>query len=103
MGKEIALVLVQWVLHDPSLELVPPLEMEPPLEVEPTLEVEAGDGLGKKKRVQGGIKMGPGPGLGETELWMVSSWRRDHGDGRWPRAVCGGRKQERILWSTPES
>ena len=67
MGKAILLGLVQWVLQDTSLDMGLPLEVETPLEVEPTLEVAAGDGLGQEKWGQGGVNMGPGPGLGETE------------------------------------
>ena len=90
LGKSIALGLVQWVLHDPSLEVVPTLEVEPPL------EVGMGNGLGQAKRGQVGVNMVPGMGLGDTGSWMRFSWIRDHRDWIWPRAICGGRKQERL-------
>ena len=90
-------------MHDPFLDVGPPLEVEPSLEAEPPLEVEAGDGLGKEKLGQGEVNMGPGPRLGETGLWMESSWRRYHEDWRCPRAVRGGWKKKRLLWCTAES
>ena len=79
------------------------MEVEPPLEVELPFEVEAGGGLGQAKRGHGGVKMRPGPGLGDTGSWMGSIWRRDNGYWIWPRAVRGGRNQKHLLWRTSES